>query len=180
MTNVHRHGTAWAMLAMTGLACLPALSDQTPLNLLKNGGFEELAGELPADWFYVPMGEETVRFAASSDKPKDGERCLRITGTGKWAAASSEMFPVDHAKRYTLSAYTRVVKGQAVVKFDYYQGGEHLGQTLSPAVDASEGWKQLTVDAETAKYPAATHLQVTLGVLGEMDCAFDGTVLTAK
>jgi len=162
--------------------CLPAASENARQNLLKNGGFESVEPNgTPTGWIYITPPGETADYKIITDKPKEGRQCLRIKGHATWAAAiTADRFPIDASKTYVLSGWLRVIRGQGIIKFDYFQGDQHLGQTMSELLGPGADWKGLTVRTESSAYPAATHVIVTIAGLGELECDFDALVLKAQ
>lgn len=176
--NIRR---AAVCIAIAGWLSLPVMSDDKPAdNLLKNGSFEKVdAKGVPTGWTLAAEGGK-ADYKVITDKPKEGKNCLRIKGAVEWAAAFTKL-PLERNKTYTLTGYVRATRGTAVIKFDYFKGNEHLGQTLGDLVPAPESeWKKLTVTSETDQYPDATHIAVTVAGLGDSECDFDVLVLTAK
>lgn len=169
-------------LAVAAGLCLPAMSENTRANLLKNGGFEAVeANGVPVGWAYITPTGEMAEYKVITDKPKEGKHCLRIKGHATWAAAiTTERFPIDPAKVYVLSGWLRIARGQGAIKFDYFQGDQHIGQTLPELLGPGADWKGLTVRTENNLYPAATHVIVTIAGLGDMECDFDALVLKAE
>jgi hypothetical protein len=158
-----------------------ALSQQAPESLLKNGGFEEAdPNAAPVGWVFASPQAEQMSIRRIADKPREGSHCLRIAGESEWAAAFQKV-PLDRSRSYTLTGYLRHVKGFSMIKLDYFNGDQWLGQTLTELVQEPTGqWQRLTVTSEAAQYPQATHIAATVAVGGDAECDFDALVLTAK
>jgi hypothetical protein len=149
-------------------------------DLLTNGGFEKLVNDQPVGWIWgAEGGEADVKI--SKDRPKEGKQSLRITGNAAWAAAiATDRVTIERGKTYVLTGYARAPRGQAMIKFDYFNGDQHVGQTFTELVQGTDDWQKVTVRSETASYPTATHLAPTVAILGDADGYFDGLTMTAE
>ena len=160
---------------------LAAAADQKE-NLLPNGSFEQVQAGVPVAWIYATEGGDPAEFRIIQQEPKDGRNVLRIAGNVTWAVAiSTHRIPADPQQRYTLTGYVRVPRGQALIKFDYFKDDQHLGHTLQPGqiVQAGNEWTRISVRSETELHPTATHLLVTVAILGNAEGHFDALNVTA-
>jgi hypothetical protein len=158
-----------------------AASNEAPRNLLTNGGFEKAeGGGAPMGWIVASPQSPQIEFKVVPDRPQEGKSCLRIKGSSAWAAAFQKV-PLDRAKAYTLTGQIRSVRGYAMIKLDYFNGEEWLGQTLTELFENPQReWKQITVTSEALLYPQATHISATAAVGGDAEADFDAFVLTAR
>lgn len=158
-----------------------AATDEKPKNLLENGGFEKVEAGRPVGWIFIADEGHEVRAAADTEKPKAGRYCLHLEGGASWAAAVAERrIAVQKDKEFLLTGFVRVTQGQAFIKFDYFDGEAHLGQTLSEIVSDEKEWKELKVTSEQHLYPIATHIVATVGGLYELEADFDEIVMSVK
>jgi hypothetical protein len=167
--------TACVFGGLLALGCGWGPSADVPGNLVRNGGFERADPEGTAiHWLYGTPPGEKAEFQLISVEPKAGTHCLRIKGAGAWAAAvAMPRISIDRSKTYTLRGWVRVHAGRGLIKFDYFNGERHVGQTWSRVVEAGGGWTELTVQSQAASFPDATHLVATVAGLGMHECDFD-------
>lgn len=150
-------------------------------NLVKNPDFEAVKDGKPEGWTlggFSEGGKGTL--ASSTEKPHGGKSCAHIKGSGDWGTFVSTKIPVEKGKTFTLKGYVRVVKGNALVKFDYFKGDMFLGMT-SPEFSESTDWVEQTATSELSNYPEATHISATLvGGGGEYEAYFDDVSIVEK
>ena len=179
MTRKH---TASALALAIGLSLgAAAICQEKEGDLLKNGGFERLDPDgYPIGWLYgTPTGEK-AEFTIVTDDPQEGQKSLRIKGWGKWAAAvSTPRISIDRSRVYILSGWIRVKQGRGLIKFDYFKGEQHVGQTWSRVVDSGGDWTELVVQSQCASFPSATHIVATVAGLAMHECEFDGLSMRA-
>jgi len=149
-------------------------------NLVLNPGFEEVKDGKPAHWATGGIsqgGKGTL--AISTDKPKSGKHCARITGDAEWATFGSSRIAIAKGKKYELKGWVRTAKGQGYVKFDYYKDNEFLGMTMDQMVDSND-WTEMTITSETESHPTATHFVISLVGQGDFDVFFDDISVVEK
>ena len=171
------------LLVLMAFLAAPASSEDKPPNLLKNGGFEEATKEsVPPGWAFATPEVDKAQSRLVTDKAPEGKAFVRLTGTAQWAAVFQKV-PIDRAKTYTLTGRLRVNRGgYALIKIDYFQGDQWLGQTgVENAVQGqATDWKTTTATSKLADFPNATHISATVAIAGDTDADFDDLSLTAK
>lgn len=150
-------------------------------NLVKNPGFENVKNNKPETWGnggFSEGGEGTL--SSSTEKPKSGKSCAHIKGKGEWGTFVSARIPITKGKTYELKGFVRVVKGNAMVKFDYFKDDMFIGMTAPENVDSSD-WTEVTATSELSSHPEATHITATLvGSGGEYEAYFDDVSIVEK
>lgn len=165
----------WVVVAGAG-----ARVDDAAKNLIANPGFEKVEGGKAVDWATAGFAEGGKgTFGVSTDKPKSGKYCAKITGDAEWGTYVSKKIPITKGKTYVLTGYVRVAKGQGMIKFDYFKGNEYIGMTAADAADGND-WVHQTVESELSSHPEATHMTATLVGLGEYEVYFDDLVMVEK
>jgi hypothetical protein len=181
---MHRtYGLEILSLSITlALSCI--VSGALPVddkNLVKNPGFEDIKNNKPESWSnggFSEGGEGNL--ASSTDKPKSGKACAHIKGKGEWGTFVSAKIPVTKGKTYELKGFVRVVKGHAMVKFDYFKDDMYIGMTAPENVESSD-WTEVNATSELYDFPEATHITATLvGGGGEYEAFFDDISIIEK
>jgi hypothetical protein len=153
---------------------------QEEKNLVLNPGFEDVKDGKPAHWTTGGIsqgGKGTL--AISTEKPKTGKHCARITGEAEWATFGCSRIAIMKGKKYELKGWVRAVKGQGYVKFDYMKDNEFLGMTMNQMVDSND-WTEMTITSETDTHSTATHLIVSLVGQGDFEVYFDDISVVEK
>lgn len=166
-------------LALTGVVASATPVEDT--NLVKNPGFENVKNNKPNMWGnggFSEGGEGTL--SSSTEKPKSGKACAHIKGKGEWGTFVSARIPVTKGKTYELKGFVRVVKGQAMVKFDYFKDDMFIGMTAPENVESTD-WTEVSTTSELSNHPEATHITATLvGSGGEYEAFFDDISIVEK
>jgi len=149
------------------------------VNLIANPSFEEVETK-PAHWVLAAVAEGgKARLSASDDNPKAGKHCIRIQGEAEWATFVSNRIPLEKGKKYVLTGWVRVKKGNGYIKIDYFDNDKYLDMTMAEPSDSSE-WTKQQVETEAEKLEKATHLTATLVGTGEFEVYFDELHLEAQ
>lgn len=148
-------------------------------NLLANGGMENVIGDKAAGYWTGGSDGSKAEWTVSTDKPKEGRRCLHVKGSGEWVVASSEHVKREKDKTYTLTGWVRVKSGEVHIKIDGFKDNEWVDHILGENVSGSD-WQQLTVTLTPSDLADATEISATVAGLGDVEADFDDLVLTAK
>src|SRR5438477_10597019 len=96
-----------ALLCVVGFAASGGRADDKPApaakNLVANGDMEAVADGKPAKWTAICADGGKIDFASSTAQPKQGKRCMLVTGGAEWGVVHSERMPVDRKKTYTFT-----------------------------------------------------------------------------
>jgi len=175
--------SAWAWgLGLVIVGLMPLCADdqeKKPVNLVANPSFEQTE-TLPVGWSLGGIAEGgRAKLSVSEEKPKSGQRCIRITGEAEWATFVGNRIPVEKGKYYVLTGWVRVKKGTGYIKIDYFDKDKWLDMTMPEGTDSPE-WIQQKVQTEADKLEKATHITATLVGAGEFEVDFDDIVIEAK
>jgi len=175
--------SAWAWgLGLVVVGWMPLCADdqeKKPVNLVANPSFEQTE-TLPVGWSLGGIAEGgRAKLSVSEEKPKSGQRCIRITGEAEWATFVGNRIPVEKGKYYVLTGWVRVKKGTGYIKIDYFDKDKWLDMTMPEGTDSPE-WIQQKVQTEADKLEKATHITATLVGAGEFEVDFDDIVIEAK
>ncbi len=147
---------------------------------VQNGGFEDVVASQAGGWYIARSSDANVLFTSVTEDPKEGERCLKLTGAAQWAVAACLRIKAEQGKTYTATGWVRVKSGTATIKFDYFKGEEYLGSVNGSPVFPGE-WQQRSVTFDPAKFPQATQFNVAANGAGEfIEAYFDGLAVTVK
>ncbi len=148
-------------------------------NLLRNGDFEERAGDAPADWHLAQPRDGTVVLRAGTEGAAKGASCLYVCGVAGWACAEGERLPLGKGKVYLLRGFARATRGDVFLQISYWRDNRWLGMTQSGAVTTDGEWQECAVATEPTRFPEATHISISGTARGgSVEAWFDDLVLT--
>ena len=169
----------WMPLCVGWMPLCADDQEKKPVNLVANPSFEQTE-TLPVGWSLGGIAEGgRAKLSVSEEKPKSGQRCIRITGEAEWATFVGNRIPVEKGKYYVLTGWVRVKKGTGYIKIDYFDKDKWLDMTMPEGTDSPE-WIQQKVQTEADKLEKATHITATLVGAGEFEVDFDDIVIEAK
>lgn len=154
----------------------------TGTNLITDPSLEATAiGEkFPTGWGsgnLIPPGAYQFSVAEGG---KTGKRGWLIEGDGQYAVVPTNRPGVDRALRYGARGWVRLEAGSAQLKILYFDGnGRYLGENRSAITNKRDGWHQLTMLDDLAKWPEARHLSLALTLIGKGKAVFDDLEFTA-
>jgi len=165
-------GHSVALAFLLALVTMPGSAGSNPL---RNDGFEEPAGTIPAMWFPYGPG----RVATDTEGAHGGRRCIRLEG-GPWIELVYQW--IDGAvpgSRYTATVWAKSASGPAdgAVKIEFM---DHLGnkREFPFSLKADETWRQFTF-TQTAT-PDAMRAALTLCAGAGATILFDDAALAGE
>ena len=162
---MNRLGLLWLVCLLALGVCAPALAEEGE-NLLSNGGFEEVSGDMPAGWYrgmWVTTAGTT--YIESSEDAHTGERAAMVDNVQPNDARLEQTVRVEPQTFYKLSAWVKAedcgegLKGANVSFADVYG--------TSPDVHDTDGeWVELTLYARTARDQREVTVMARVGGYG--------------
>jgi hypothetical protein len=112
-----------------------------------------------------------------------GQRCLKISGKGTRGVVFANDIKVDRSKRYALKGWAKFEgdkAARAIIKFNYFRGGEFLGvHDLVGATADQPGWHLFEKTDSLDAFPTADHFYAMCHVEGSGTGWFDDLELIA-
>ncbi len=143
-------------------------------NLIKNPGFEEVSGTLPAEWTYkdgdLPQG---VTYGISKNAPRSGSNSLVITNTEEFDTIIAQKLKVQQDKVYRISCWIRAENianqpGSANITLYYVDNGFGCKGIYTSRELSNTGnqWQLLEFYIKTLKISDPLSIGVRLGGQG--------------
>ena len=151
---MNRLGLLWLVCLLALGVCAPALAEEGE-NLLSNGGFEDVSGDMPAGWYrgmWVTTAGTT--YIESSEDAHTGERAAMVDNVQPNDARLEQTVRVEPQTFYKLSAWVKAedcgegLKGANVSFADVYGTSPDVHDTDGEWVEKAEN-TDFTVDRDT-------------------------------
>lgn len=132
-----------------------------PAHALRDGSFEspDPEGGYP-DWKVISDGNNT-QLASTQNSPVDGDRAIRLLGSGKWCVAISSLGLPSQKGQILVSGYCRANSGAGRLKIEYFLNDKQTGHTVSSPTD-SAAWQLLSVISDPELSAAADRIELSL------------------
>lgn len=152
---------------------LKAFPESTVPNLLKNPGFEWVAGDKFPGWNLFTTEAQRMALRPAVQQVHDGWISVQLTGEAKAAVLSAGRFPVEAGRNYHLEGWHRALQGGGRFKLVFWNGSEHV-VTLRTTAPAANTWSKCeTLVATPVQFSKATHVTVEYEVNGVFDVLLD-------
>jgi|GEM_PF-3450940 len=159
------------------------VSKNAAQNLLSDPSFENTPiTQLPTGWrAWLNDGQEFQCEVVAGGH--SGQRCLKISGKGTRGVVFANDLKADRSKRYALKGWAKFEgdkDARAVIKLNYFRGGEFLGvHDLVGAMADQPGWQLFEKTDALDAYPTADHFYAMCKVEGSGTGWFDDLELIA-